>query len=208
MHLAVALGIVPKEGKTRVAVKTLKGESSVETARGFRKELEIMMDFDHPKIIKLFGVCTTEEPLYLITELMTKGDLKEFFLLSSTQHQLQDILYKSLFLHIKNSGSVRNQARLNAISTPLAGSWLRAIPNRNLGLVMSAEESVIALRLWLGISVFPPFSSSCPCGSIIDSYGDHVLGCGSGNLRIERHDALCDIVFHTLLEDHSGTRRE
>ena len=44
--------------------------------------------------------------------------------------------------------------------------------------------------------------------SIIDSYGDYVLGCGSGNLRIKRHDALCDIVFHTLLEDHSGTRRE
>ena len=73
---------------------------------------------------------------------------------------------------------------------------------------MSTEESVIALRLWLGISVFPPFSSRCPCGSIIDSYGDYVLGCGSGNLRIKRHDALCDIVFHTLLEDHSGTRRE
>ena len=72
VHLAVASGIVPKEGKTRVAVKTLKGGSSVETARDFRKELEIMMDFDHPKIIKLLGVCTKEEPLYLITELMTK----------------------------------------------------------------------------------------------------------------------------------------
>ena len=61
--------------------------------------------------------------------------------------------------------------------------------------------------IWLGIFVF---SSRCPCGFIIDSYGDHVLGCGSrsGNLRIKRHDALCDIVFHTLLEDHSGTRRE
>ena len=73
---------------------------------------------------------------------------------------------------------------------------------------MSAKESVIALHLWLGISVFPPFSSICPCGSIIDPYGDHVLGCDSGNLRIKCHDALCDIVFHTLLEDDSGTRRE
>ena len=35
-----------------------------------------------------------------------------------------------------------------------------------------------------------------------------MLGCGSGNLRIKRHDALCDVVFHALLEDHSGTRRE
>ena len=67
---------------------------------------------------------------------------------------------------------------------------------------------MIALRLWLGIFTFPFFSTRCPCGSIINSYGDRVLGCDSGNLGIKRHDALCDAIFHTLLEDHSGTRRD
>ena len=34
------------------------------------------------------------------------------------------------------------------------------------------------------------------------------LRCCSLNLRIKRYDALCDTIFHTLLQDHSGIRRE
>lgn len=73
VHLAVAHCILPNEPETKVAVKTLKGGSSKETALEFRNELEIMMMFDHPNIVRLLGVCTQEEPLYLITELMTKA---------------------------------------------------------------------------------------------------------------------------------------
>ncbi len=76
VHLAVATGIVHAEEKTKVAVKTLKGGSSRETAADFRKELEILMEFNHPQIITLLGVCTKEEPLYIITELMTKVECK------------------------------------------------------------------------------------------------------------------------------------
>ncbi|XP_062518293.1 uncharacterized protein LOC134193482 [Corticium candelabrum] len=141
----------------------------------------------------------------LLSTLLSTADVD---LGGASQHDLQEIFDKSLLSDIKNSVSIRDQARLNAISTPHAGAWLRAIPNRNLGLVMSAEEYVIALRLRLGIPIFPSLSTRCPCGSIIDAYGDHVLGCGYGNLRIKRHDALRDVIFHTLLEDHSGTRRE
>ena len=87
----------------------------------------------------------------------------------------------------------------------MCGSWLQAIPNKNLGLVMSAEKSMIALHLWLGISVF------LLSHLLVDVHVVPVImfsAAGSGNLRIKRHDALCDIVFHTLLEDHSGTREE
>jgi hypothetical protein len=70
---AVASGIISSEESTQVAVKTLKGGSSRKTAKEFQKELEVMMEFDHPNIIRLLGVCTTEEPLYLITELMDKA---------------------------------------------------------------------------------------------------------------------------------------
>ena len=43
----------------------------------------------------------------------------------------------------------------------------------------------------------------------VDRFGDHLLGCGHGPMRIRRHDALCDIVFHhaALLQDNSGCRR-
>ncbi|XP_065827130.1 uncharacterized protein [Oscarella lobularis] len=78
VYFAWATGIVKGEEQTRVAVKTMKQGSSQETAEDFRKEMEIMMDFDHPNIVRLLGICTRDEPLYLITELMKHGDLKAF----------------------------------------------------------------------------------------------------------------------------------
>ena len=78
VYFAWATGVVKGEEKTRVAVKTMKRGSSQETAEDFRKEMEIMMDFDYPNIVRLLGICTRDEPLYLITELMKHGDLKAF----------------------------------------------------------------------------------------------------------------------------------
>ncbi|XP_062506000.1 uncharacterized protein LOC134182590 [Corticium candelabrum] len=74
---------------------------------------------------------------------------------------------------------------------------------------MSPREFVTALRLRLGVPVFspPPRSIRCVCGHILDVFGDHALGCSS-SLRIRRHDALCDTVYHWLLVDNSGVRRE
>ena len=99
---------------------------------------------------------------------------------------------------------------MNAISTPHSGSWLPALPNTNLGLVMSWEEFLVALRLRLGIAVFPspPLLVQCPCGQVIDKFGDHVLGYGSGPLRLKRHSALCDILCQYLLVDNAGSCRE
>ena len=36
----------------------------------------------------------------------------------------------------------------------------------------------------------------------------HLLGCGQGPLRIQRHNSLRDILWHALLQDNSETRRE
>ena len=38
--------------------------------------------------------------------------------------------------------------------------------------------------------------------------GDHVLGCGDGPLRIRRHDAICDVIWHALVQDNSGCKKE
>ena len=43
---------------------------------------------------------------------------------------------------------------------------------------------------------------------MIDSFGDHILGCGNGPLRICQHDAICDVIWHALLQDHSGCKKE
>ena len=64
-----------------------------------------------------------------------------------------------------------------------------------------------ALRYWLGIPLFPA-SVRCSCGTVIDSFGDHILGYGNGPLRIRRHDAICDVIWHALLQDHSGCKKQ
>ena len=75
---------------------------------------------------------------------------------------------------------------------------------------MSRHEFVPAVRMWLGIRLFPspPQSLRCTCGPIIDEFGDHLLGCAHGPLRIKRHDALRNIIWHALLMDDKGATRE
>ncbi|XP_062501983.1 uncharacterized protein LOC134179104 [Corticium candelabrum] len=38
----------------------------------------------------------------------------------------------------------------------------------------------------------------CSCRQVLDVHGDHLLGCGNGNLRIRCHNALGEGIFHTL----------
>ncbi|XP_030626704.1 tyrosine-protein kinase SRK2 [Chanos chanos] len=58
---------------TQVAVKTLKPGSM--DPEDFLREAQIMKRLRHPKLIQLYAVCTVEEPVYIITELMTNGSL-------------------------------------------------------------------------------------------------------------------------------------
>ena len=61
---------------TKVAVKTLK-PGTMETSE-FLEEAEVMKKFRHPNITQLYAVCTKEEPIYIITELMKHGSLLEY----------------------------------------------------------------------------------------------------------------------------------
>lgn len=62
--------------RTQVAVKTLKtGTMEVEK---FLEEAAIMKKLRHPKLVTLFAVCTRQEPIYIVTELMQKGCLLNY----------------------------------------------------------------------------------------------------------------------------------
>lgn len=37
-----------------------------------------MKNLRHPKLIQLYAVCTLEDPIYIITELMRHGCLQEY----------------------------------------------------------------------------------------------------------------------------------
>lgn len=59
--------------RTPVAIKTLK-EGTMEPHK-FLEEAEIMKKLHHPKIVTLYAVCSREEPIYIVTELMANGSL-------------------------------------------------------------------------------------------------------------------------------------
>ena len=44
----------------------------------FLREAEILKKFNDPNIVRLIGVCTEKEPIYIITELMSGGTLLDF----------------------------------------------------------------------------------------------------------------------------------
>ena len=61
---------------TSVAVKTLKPGTM--SAAEFLQEAALMKKLRHQKLIQLYAVCTSEEPIYIITELMKHGSLLEY----------------------------------------------------------------------------------------------------------------------------------
>ena len=89
----------------------------------------------------------------------------------------------------------------------LFSAWLRAIPSESLGLTLSVHEFVVALRFWLGVPMFSgPMRRSFVI--VIDDFEDHVLACGSVPMRVRQHDALCEVIWYTLLQDHAGCKWE
>jgi serine/threonine protein kinase len=59
-----------------VAVRTLKlGQISVVA---FLAKARTMHKLHHPKLVQLMGVCTLQEPVYIITEFMVHGALLDF----------------------------------------------------------------------------------------------------------------------------------
>ncbi|KAK3783208.1 hypothetical protein RRG08_047000 [Elysia crispata] len=72
------------KGTTDVAIKTLK-EGSMSVAH-FLQEAQIMKMLRHDKLVRLYAVCTQEEPIFIVTELMANGSLLEY--LRNDTHRL------------------------------------------------------------------------------------------------------------------------
>ena len=45
----------------------------------------------------------------------------------------------------------------------------------------------------------PAASIQCSCGQHIDSFGDHLVGCGLSSEHTRRHTALAAVIFQALL---------
>ena len=63
-------------GTTEVAVKELK--PGIISATEFSQEAALIKQIRHPRVVQVYGVCTQEEPIYIITELMKYGSLLKY----------------------------------------------------------------------------------------------------------------------------------
>ncbi|XP_041424297.1 tyrosine-protein kinase Fer [Xenopus laevis] len=64
--------------KTPVAVKTCKEDLPQELKIKFLSEARILKQYDHANIVKLIGVCTQRQPIYIVMELVPGGDFLSF----------------------------------------------------------------------------------------------------------------------------------
>ncbi|XP_007895462.1 protein tyrosine kinase 2aa isoform X5 [Callorhinchus milii] len=67
----------PENPTLQVAIKTCKNCTSDSVTEKFLQEALTMRQFDHPHIVKLIGVIT-ENPVWIIMELCTLGELRSF----------------------------------------------------------------------------------------------------------------------------------
>ncbi|XP_020660304.2 tyrosine-protein kinase BTK isoform X1 [Pogona vitticeps] len=85
---------VVKHGKWRgqhdVAVKMIKEGCMSEDA--FIDEAKVMMNLSHEKLVQLFGVCTKERPILIVTEYLSKGCLLNYLRDNRSSFQATELL--------------------------------------------------------------------------------------------------------------------
>jgi receptor tyrosine kinase-like orphan receptor 1 len=84
--------------KTMVAVKALKENASPKTQGDFKREIELISDLKHDNIVCILGAVLKEEPLCMLFEYMSQGDLHEFLIANSPNEG--KILSQLQFLYI------------------------------------------------------------------------------------------------------------
>ena len=67
-----------KSTSIRVAVKKLKASASKTTQEAFEKEYKFMSRLDHPNVIRMLGLCTTDPSQFIMMEYMERGDLNNY----------------------------------------------------------------------------------------------------------------------------------
>ncbi|XP_068118042.1 tyrosine-protein kinase Srms-like [Hyperolius riggenbachi] len=82
-----------KEGRRKVLVHTMSREFF--TRNHFMSGMEVLKTLSHRNVAELYALCTTEDPVYIVTECMEKGDLQSF-LCGEEGHRLSE----SELLHI------------------------------------------------------------------------------------------------------------
>uniref|UniRef100_A0A7M4EFH6 Tyrosine-protein kinase n=1 Tax=Crocodylus porosus TaxID=8502 RepID=A0A7M4EFH6_CROPO len=82
--------------KTPIAVKTCKEDLPQELKIKFLSEARILKQYDHPNIVKLIGVCTQRQPIYIVMELVPGGDFLSFLRKKKDELKIKQLVKFSL----------------------------------------------------------------------------------------------------------------
>ena len=87
---------------------------------------------------------------------------------------------------------------------------LNVVSSTALGLHLHDREFRLCLDYWLGLKITGknPKCSVCAKEGIVDSFGDHYVGCGSNGDRIHRHNSLRDVLFSATQSAALAPRKE
>ncbi|XP_053549110.1 tyrosine-protein kinase Srms [Bombina bombina] len=78
-------------GRERVAIKTFKQDDM--NTNDFELEINALKNLHHPNLIQLFAVCSIGEPIYIVTELMTNGNLQHYLIDEGNRLRSADFLH-------------------------------------------------------------------------------------------------------------------
>ncbi|XP_041841125.1 tyrosine-protein kinase Tec [Melanotaenia boesemani] len=78
----------------KVAIKAIREGAMYE--EDFIEEAKIMMKLSHPKLVQLYGVCSQQKPIYIVTEFMEHGCLLNFLRQRRGSFNLESLLSISL----------------------------------------------------------------------------------------------------------------
>ncbi|KAK6291194.1 hypothetical protein J4Q44_G00384050 [Coregonus suidteri] len=78
VYEGIAKDIVKGEPETRVAVKTVNESASLRERIEFLNEASVMKGFTCHHVVRLMGVVSKGQPILVVMELMTHGDLKSY----------------------------------------------------------------------------------------------------------------------------------
>ncbi|XP_078539396.1 tyrosine-protein kinase Fes/Fps [Lissotriton helveticus] len=77
---------------TPVAVKTCRETLPPELKDKFLLEARILKQYNHPNIVKLIGVCTQRQPIYIVMELVHGGDFLTFLRNEGAQTKTKELI--------------------------------------------------------------------------------------------------------------------
>ena len=106
--------------------------------------------------------------------------------------------FKTLLI---NKDTPVEKARLLALASHQASTWLTAIPISSLGLKLDNNTLRVAICLRLGTKICEPHT--CICGQLVDPLGRHGLSCRLACITHSRHKRVNDILRRSIAS--SGT---